>query len=73
MAWIKVKGGPGVLYVPTQRASERKHNCPDCFYCQMCSELRCIECRKKPASSKAGGACNKAGCPKRAKREKSTP
>jgi len=29
------------------RNSQKKHPCPDCYFCQWCSEDRCRLCRKK--------------------------
>jgi hypothetical protein len=46
MAWIKMHGLAGKVYVPPEAAGERhKHNCPDCFHCQLCSDDRCRICR----------------------------
>ena len=30
----------------------KKHPCPDCHFCQWCSEDRCRLCRKKPPIKK---------------------
>jgi len=45
MPWINLPGVKGKVYRPeSQPSCERKHNCPDCYYCQMCSDARCAEC-----------------------------
>lgn len=48
MAFIKMPGVKGLVYVPEEKpGSEKKHNCPDCFSCQRCSDVRCSACRKE--------------------------
>ncbi|MFC1886007.1 hypothetical protein ACFLZM_03000 [Thermodesulfobacteriota bacterium] len=46
MAWIKIKGLEGLVYEPPP-SDLKKHNCKDCFSCQMCSNDRCAVCRGK--------------------------
>lgn len=53
MAFIRVRGIPGLVYVPDgQPARLKKHNCRDCDMCQWCSDTRCGECLKR-------GTCGK--------------
>ena len=53
MAWVKVKGMNAVLYVPERQEEGRKHSCPDCDFCQVCSDLRCSLCLKKAGCAQA--------------------
>ena len=42
-----------MVYDPSgMRGHARKHACPDCYFCQSCSEVRCRSCR----ASKGGAA-----------------
>ncbi|MEN6385584.1 MAG: hypothetical protein ABFD79_10345 [Phycisphaerales bacterium] len=43
MAFIRIRGIPGKVYEP-DKVGPRKHKCKDCFFCQMCSDERCIAC-----------------------------
>jgi len=55
MAWIRLPGIEGLVYQPeSDPSAPRKHDCTDCFVCQMCSDSRCVECRKQ----RAGDACH---------------
>lgn len=46
MAFVRVPGLPGKVYVPEPcPADSKKHPCPDCFGCQRCSDDRCALCR----------------------------
>jgi hypothetical protein len=36
-----------VIYRYSDSRSLRKHNCPDCEYCQLCSDTRCNPCRSR--------------------------
>jgi hypothetical protein len=57
MAWVKMKGGEGLVYVPDEPdPRSRKHNCPDCYACQHCSDERCRLCLKH---KKGTGCCRK--------------
>lgn len=51
MPFITVPGIKGMLYVPEAvDISIKKHDCKDCFSCQMCADSRCSVCRgEKPA------------------------
>ncbi len=35
----------GVIFQQAPHSGERKHNCQDCGFCQMCSDSRCHACR----------------------------
>ncbi|HOO46653.1 MAG TPA: hypothetical protein PLM29_10520 [Deltaproteobacteria bacterium] len=60
MAFERMKGVKGLVYVPENTACRKKHPCEDCFSCQMCSDLRCELCLKGKAreepEEEAGGA-----------------
>jgi len=47
MAFQKLPGGKGLIYIPKLAESEKKYPCPDCFSCQWCEEQRCRACRAK--------------------------
>ena len=47
MPFVKMPGFAGKIYVPeTQDKKLKKHNCRDCFSCQMCCDERCELCLK---------------------------
>jgi hypothetical protein len=43
----------GLFYCP-KASGEKKHSCPDCFFCQWCSDSRCGLCRRDPESCPGG-------------------
>ncbi len=46
MGWERIPGLKGKIYIPDARPGQpKKHPCPDCHACQMCSEDRCNVCR----------------------------
>ena len=45
MAFAKMPGVKGMIYIP-ETQGEKKHDCPDCYFCQMCSDDRCSLCLK---------------------------
>jgi hypothetical protein len=48
MAFVKIPGFKGKVYIPDEElGGVKKHDCPDCYGCQMCSEVRCTLCRKE--------------------------
>lgn len=52
MAFVKLPGSIGRLYVPDPRpAAAPKHPCADCFCCQHCSDERCTVCRQPPSAT----------------------
>ena len=34
-----------VKFVKAKLSEAKKHNCPDCRFCQLCSDARCSVCR----------------------------
>jgi hypothetical protein len=53
MAFITVSNIEGKVFVPeTKPLSMKKHNCRDCFSCQICSESRCKACLSEKACKK---------------------
>jgi hypothetical protein len=36
----------GWVYAPEAGATSKKHDCPDCLFCQGCSDSRCSLCRR---------------------------
>ena len=53
MAWKRMKGLTGLMYVPDESLGrEKKHNCPDCDMCQWCGDTRCDECLKRKTCRK---------------------
>lgn len=59
MPFVRVPGLRGLLYVPeTDGTAHKKHDCPDCFSCQVCSDDRCGVCRKEKPES---GLCRNDG------------
>ncbi len=46
MPFIRIAGVTGKVYSPEPcDKSWKKHDCEDCFSCQMCSDDRCRLCR----------------------------
>jgi len=57
MAWKRIKGLNGSVYVPDPPpGAPRKHPCAECFSCQFCSDERCGVCRE------GRGGCREKGC-----------
>jgi hypothetical protein len=56
MAWIRMPGIDGLVFVPEQSAAnKRKRRCKDCFSCQHCGDTRCNECvMRKQCRKKCG-------------------
>ena len=55
MAFIRMKGVEGLVYVPQDDGGLKKHPCQDCYLCQWCSDNRCDLCLKaKPCKNTAG-------------------
>ncbi|MCU0560066.1 MAG: hypothetical protein MUD16_07715 [Desulfobacterales bacterium] len=51
MAFVKIPGVRGIVYVPEPCAERsKKHACRDCFDCQYCSAERCSLCREKTSA-----------------------
>ena len=49
MAFKRMKGYAGLLYVPDETSDAKKHRCPDCHFCQWCCDERCELCQEGPA------------------------
>ncbi len=46
MPFVEMPGVTGKVYVPEKPPdASKKHECKDCFSCQMCSDDRCNVCR----------------------------
>ena len=58
MAYIKLPGIPGKIFQP-EYCEIRKHNCKDCYFCQMCSDERCTACLKRKKCVKKGLSARK--------------
>ncbi len=55
MAFIKGKTIPGKIFIPEFISDmSKKHPCPDCFACQLCSDDRCALCRGQPVNDGKG-------------------
>lgn len=37
----------GLVFCPQYHPHPRKHQCPDCMQCAMCSDPRCALCRSR--------------------------
>ncbi|MBN2297149.1 MAG: hypothetical protein JXM72_01070 [Deltaproteobacteria bacterium] len=59
MAFERMKGVKGLVYVPENTECKKKHPCEDCFSCRMCSDIRCELCiegkSEEKLQNKAGG------------------
>jgi hypothetical protein len=51
MALKKIKGIVGKVYMP-DNSGPKKHNCKDCFHCQICSDERCLACLKNKSKKR---------------------
>jgi len=50
MPFVNIPGFEGKIYEPKKRPGRlRKHDCPDCYSCQMCGEERCQVCHPEDA------------------------
>lgn len=45
MAFQKLPGNQGQIYIPDSKQGKKKHPCADCFNCQWCGNERCRVCR----------------------------
>jgi len=64
MGFIRMKGVAGLVFVQDGGDGPKKHPCPDCHFCQWCSDNRCGLClegtaRPPAGSSATGGRCRK--------------
>jgi len=56
MPFINIPGVTGKVYVPDEKQGRiKKHNCSDCFLCQICSDDRCLLCKGKKS---CGASCS---------------
>lgn len=62
MAFIRVEGLSGKVFVPDGCPDPKKHPCPDCYDCQHCGDDRCRICRED-------GRDSLDGCSRRLKKE----
>jgi len=53
MAFVRMKGIEGLMYVPEENGGVKKHPCKDCYACQMCSDNRCALCRREVNCNKS--------------------
>jgi hypothetical protein len=53
MAFIRVEGLSGKVFVPDESPEPKKHPCPDCYDCQHCGDDRCRMCRGESAEDAA--------------------
>lgn len=58
MAFVRIPGLPGKVYVPDKKGHPCKHPCKDCFSCEFCSDDRCRICIKTPQVPAANGPKN---------------
>jgi len=56
MAFIRIANIEGLVYVPEDDGGVKKHPCPDCYACQMCSDARCELCLKRKTCKKSKAA-----------------
>ena len=57
MPFVSRSGLNGKIYVPEQLSGQKKHNCQNCFSCQVCSDDRCRLCLG-PAGVKVNCNCD---------------
>ena len=60
MAFKRMKGVAGRVYVPEEHGGAKKHRCAEGHFCQWCSDERCRLCLKNKARA-CTGACSKPG------------
>jgi hypothetical protein len=44
----------GLFFCPGGGDRKKKHPCPDCHFCQWCSDSRCNLCRQGPEGCRKG-------------------
>ena len=55
MAFVEFPGLKGKIYVPDEKSGHiKKHDCKDCYSCQMCSDNKCQLCLQKDSRNKKG-------------------
>lgn len=59
MGFMRMKGVAGLVFVSDGDDGPKKHPCPDCHFCQWCSDNRCGLClggtARPPVTSLAKG------------------
>lgn len=54
MAWKTIPGLIGRVYVPeVHKDAHKKHDCKDCFCCQICGDDRCSLCEEAEKNRKS--------------------
>jgi len=53
MAFIKIEGFAGNVYVPETNKGRKKHPCSDCYSCLFCDDEKCKLCLKKTKKSES--------------------
>ena len=59
MPYKDIPGFKGKLYIPEESKNPKKHDCKDCYSCQMCSDTRCAICLKHKTVTNKKGAGEK--------------
>jgi len=62
MGLTKITGFKGKVFIPDEEPAVRKHNCKDCFVCQMCSDERCEVCLKSHCKGNNSKSAIDSGC-----------
>jgi hypothetical protein len=63
MPFVKMPGVTGKVYVPEKPPEKmKKHECRDCFSCQMCSDDRCTLCRPEDSGKEGEGRIRRRRC-----------
>jgi hypothetical protein len=52
MAFERMKGVEGLVYVPEDDGRLKKQPCKDCYHCQWCSDTRCDLCLNTKSRTK---------------------
>jgi hypothetical protein len=52
----------GLFYAPEKKSGPAKHDCPDCYFCQWCADLRCVSCRREAPAEKDAKCGNPLPC-----------
>lgn len=50
MAFVRMKGIDGLVFVPEDTGAAKKHPCADCYRCQWCSDNRCALCLRNTST-----------------------
>lgn len=67
MPFVRKSGIEGLVFEPEEcPPGAKRHDCPDCFYCQQCSEVRCRACRS--GAGRKGGEEERSSCSRKGNR-----